>query len=157
MPRRRRKKKVLTPEELKQAFENWRDEVEILEEQIRQETEEERQRLVDEGVEDPQVEPRTRKRCEYEHILIMKGLVEELNLTELKDIDKDLFRKVEPFLEEFQKIGSIFKVKKCKKFKKPLGQLPLRIAFYCSKFSFLFLYSFFIFFKNFSFNFCFKN
>lgn len=99
MPPRRRGKKKLTEEELKQAFEDWKN--------------------AEEG--------------EYEYLTNLKELAEELKLAEIDDLDRDLFQKTEPFLVEFQRMGAVFKVKKCRKFKKPVTQLAMRTAVFGGK------------------------
>lgn len=108
MPRRRKKK--LTPEQIKEAYETWK----------------------------------TEEDGEYAHLLKMKEIIEDLKLTEVKDINKDLFQKTEPYLVEFQKMGAIFKVKKCRKFKKPVTQIAIRTAIFGGKLLMPLFYHFFI-------------
>ena len=66
---------------------------------------------------------------EYQYILKLKSLIEELNLQELDNMDPDMTVKTQDFLDAFQKIGVVFRVKKCKKLK-PIQQIYLRTCFF---------------------------
>lgn len=94
-PKKGRKKKKLTPEELEEAFETWKNE--------------------EDG--------------EYQYILKLNSIISRLNLSDLDNMDPDMTVKTQEFLEAYQKIGVVFRVKKCKKLK-TIQPIYLRTCFF---------------------------
>ena len=69
---------------------------------------------------------------EYALIKELDGLVQELGLTNLSELDPDLTVKIQKFLPVFQRIGQVFKVKKSRKLK-PIKQVHIRTCFFGGK------------------------